>query len=339
MSAAFDEAAVEALLGAYALDACDSDESAAVEALLALRPDLAREAQRLANAAAWIGAAEALEAPSTMRGSLLTRARARRASAESDGPLRAYLASTVRLDDTIATLEPGDLDAPTANGLSARDLVVHLAAQESLLAQAIEASPVPDVTDDDVPTRTGTLVQRFAGRPLADAQAVWRQSVEAVQGWAGDPETRDVTLRWLEFDLPRDNVLVARAFENWIHRDDLRRASGHSTEAPPAAELSVMSDLSLRTMPMALLATGHARPGKVARVVLTGAGGGDWLVAMGGGDVPPDATPDVTLTADVVDWCLVAGERLAADELDLTVEGDLSLGDDVLASATAFATL
>ena len=160
-----------------------------------------------------------------------------------------------------------------------------------------------------------------------------------MQGWAGDPETRDVTLRWLEFDLPRDNVLVARAFENWIHRDDLRRATGHTTEAPPAAELSVMADLSLGTMPMALLASGHSRPGKVARVVLTGAGGGDWLVAMDGGDVASGTTPDVTLTADIVDWCLVAGERLDADALDRTVEGDLALADDLLASATAFATL
>jgi anti-sigma factor RsiW len=75
MSRAFDDAAVEALLGAYALDACDADEAAAVESLLARRPDLAREAERLANAAAWIGAAEALEAPSSMRDSVLTRAR------------------------------------------------------------------------------------------------------------------------------------------------------------------------------------------------------------------------------------------------------------------------
>jgi uncharacterized protein (TIGR03083 family) len=339
MSRAFDDAAVEALLAAYALDACDADEAAAVESLLARRPDLAREAERLANAAAWIGAAEALEAPSSMRDSVLTRARARRASAEVDGPLRAYLASTARLDETIANLDPGDLDEPTANGLSARDLVVHLAAQESLLAQSIDASPVPEVTHNDVPTRTGALIERFSGRPLADAHALWRDSVDGVQEWAQGPETRATTLRWLEFELPRDDVLVARAFENWIHRDDLRKVSGRSIEAPPAAELSEMADLSLRTMPTALLATGHARPGKVARVVLTGAGGGDWLVAMDGGEAAPRATPDVTLTAHVVEWCLVAGERLAADVLDRIVEGDPTLADDLLAASTAFATL
>ena len=53
------DAEVEELLGAYALDACEPDEAAAVEAVLARRPDLPREADRLSRAAAWIGATEA----------------------------------------------------------------------------------------------------------------------------------------------------------------------------------------------------------------------------------------------------------------------------------------
>ncbi|MEX0663560.1 MAG: maleylpyruvate isomerase family mycothiol-dependent enzyme [Acidimicrobiia bacterium] len=338
MTARRDDAAVEELLGAYALDACDPDEVAAVEALLARRPDLAAEATELANAAVWIGASEALEAPSGLRDSLFSRARARRGDEALDPALRVYTASTARLEDTIATLEPGDFDEPTPNGLNARDLVVHLAAQESLLAQVIDASPVPEVTSEDVPTRTSELIEHFADRPIADAHDVWQRSVEATRTWAADQANRSATLPWLQFDLPRDNLLVARAFENWIHRDDLRRAIGRSTEVPPAAELFEMADLSVRTMPMALLATGHSRPGKLARVVLTGAGGGDWLVPMGG-KVEGGAAPDVTVTADVVDWCLVAGERLDAGALPRTIEGDDSLADDLLAAATAFATL
>jgi uncharacterized protein (TIGR03083 family) len=338
MTARPDDAATEELLGAYALDACDPDEATAVEALLARRPDLAQEAARLTNAAAWVGAAEALEAPVELRDAIFTRARGRRTGETLDGPLRVYAASIARLDDEIAKLEPSDYAAMTANGLEVRDLVVHLAAQESLLAQAIDASPVPELTSDDVPTRTHALIERLADSPLADAHDVWRRSVEATREWAIDQATRSATLRWLEFDLPRDNVLVARAFENWIHRDDLRRATGRSTEAPPPADLHEMADLSLRTMPMALLATGHAQPGKLARVVLSGAGGGDWLVPMGG-DVASDGEPDVTLRADVVDWCLVAGERLDAELLEHAVEGDESLAGDLLAAATAFATL
>ena len=57
-------------------------------------------------------------------------------------------------------------------------------------------------------------------------------------------------------------------------------------------------------------------------------------------DGPPDVTlPDVTLTADVVDWCLLVGERIDPDALVREVDGDTSLVDDLLASASAFATL
>ena len=339
MSAPPDDAMTEELLGAYALDACDDDETAAVEALLARRPDLATEAARLANAAVWVGAAEALEAPTELRGSVLARARARRADESLDGPLRAYMASTERLEDTIDTLVAPDLGEPTANGLDVGDLVVHLAAQESLLAQSIGASPVPEVDEVEDPARTAAMVERFADRPLDEVRAMWRQSVDAVQAWASDPATRTTTLQWLQFELPRDNVLVARAFENWIHRDDLRVACGRVSEPPPAVELHEMADLSLRTLPMGLLASGRSRPGKSARLILTGPGGGEWAVAMGGEVLPSDAVPDVTVTADLIAWCRLAGERISAEDLELTIEGDHALAADLVAAAPAFATL
>ncbi len=72
------DAEVEVLLGAYALDACEPDEVAAVEAVLARRPDLAREADRLSRAAAWIRATEAIEPPTGMRADVLAAAIARR---------------------------------------------------------------------------------------------------------------------------------------------------------------------------------------------------------------------------------------------------------------------
>ena len=98
-----------------------------------------------------------------------------------------------------------------------------------------------------------------------------------------------------------------------------------------------MSDLSGRTTGFGLLMIGRSRPGKTARLVLTGEGGGDWLIPMGGGTA--GATPDVTLTADVVDWCLLVGERIRPDELDCGVGGDAALAEDLLAAASAFATL
>ena len=74
-----------------------------------------------------------------------------------------------------------------------------------------------------------------------------------------------------------------------------------------------MSDLAGRILPLALAVAGRTRDDMTARLVLTGDGGGEWLVAMGGGAA--GATPDVTVTADVVEWCRLVGDRIAPADL------------------------
>jgi hypothetical protein len=49
--------------------------------------------------------------------------------------------------------------------------------------------------------------------------------------------------------------------------------------------------------------------------------------------------PDVTVTADVVDWCRLVGDRVPPDALPVLIEGDDALGRDLLAAAPALATL
>jgi uncharacterized protein (TIGR03083 family) len=334
-----NDAALEELLGAYALDALDADEADAVEAFLARRPDLAREADRLVRAAVWVGATEALEAPPTLREAVLTRAHARRVAEAGDAASSAYAASAARLRDTIEALDPDDFSEPTPNGLEARDLVVHLAAQDSLVAQVIDRTVVPEVTEVDVEARTATFVEHFRDCPIDDVIDVWIRSADAVRAWSREDSTSASTISWLGLDLPRDNVLVARAFENWIHRDDLRRIQGRVAESPPAAEMHEVTDLAVRTLPFALFASANSRPGKVARIVLTGPGGGAWTFGMGGERVQPDAAPDVTVTATALAWCLVAGERLDPARLAPDVIGDTSLVEPLVAAAPAFATL
>jgi hypothetical protein len=67
MTVPFDDTDLEELLGAYALDACEPEEAVALELLFVRRPDLARDAARLADAAVWIAASEALEPPASVR--------------------------------------------------------------------------------------------------------------------------------------------------------------------------------------------------------------------------------------------------------------------------------
>src|ERR687897_1238192 len=73
-----DDTMLDELLGAYALDAVDADEAVAVEAYLERAPQAAQEVARLRNAAAWIGATEALAPPPELHDSVLEAARSRR---------------------------------------------------------------------------------------------------------------------------------------------------------------------------------------------------------------------------------------------------------------------
>jgi uncharacterized protein (TIGR03083 family) len=330
------DADVEELLGAYALDACEPDEVVAVEAVLARRPDLAQEAARLSRAATWIGATGALEPPTRLRGSVLERARPRPKAKTSDLAVELYREQSRRFEAAVDVVRPDALDDITTNGLSARDLVVHEAAQESLLAQAVGRSPVPEVVETDIEARTAALVGYFSGRPLDDALDVWRAAVDANCEWAA--AASGGAARWRGLELDRDDAMIVRAFETWIHTDDLRRVAGLDGTAPDAAHLSLMSDLAGRTLSLAVALAGRTRPGKTARLVLTGAGGGEWLVAMDGSG-PGSGDADVTLTANVVDWCLLVGDRVSPSTIAHTVEGDAELADDLLAAGPALASL
>jgi uncharacterized protein (TIGR03083 family) len=333
---------VEELLGAYALDACEPDEIVAVEAVLARRPDLAVEAARLSRAATWIGATDALEPPTRLRGTVLERVRARptrptRPPGHFDDPVvELYREQSRRFEEAVDLVRDDALDEITANGLSARDLVVHEAAQESLLAQAVGDTPVPEVVETRIEARTAEFVELLASRPLDDALDLWRASVDANCAWATGGARGSAKWRGLELD--RDDAIIVRAFETWIHTDDLRRVAGLDGLPPDPPHLSLMSDLAGRTLSMALGLVDRTRPGKTARLVLTGAGGGEWLVAMDGSGLGA-GVPDVTVTADVVDWCLLVGDRTSPAAMAHAVEGDAGLAEDLLAAAPALATL
>ncbi len=329
---------VEELLGAYALDALDPHELLAVEAVLARRSDLALEADRLSSAGAWLGATEAAEPPGAMRATVLDAALARRRG-PADPVVDVYVSLSERFEQAIVDLPAEALDVVTPNGLTASELVVHMAAQESLLAQHLGTPTIDDLDEEEIVARTRALLPRFAGRDLDGALMLWRDSVEANRAWAG--ANPDRTVIWRGLGLTRDDTLLVRAFEAWVHTDDLHGAAGLPVRPPEARHLTLMSDLARRILPLALAASGREHHGKTARLVLTGPGGGDWLVPMSAGPDPAGSAvgPDVTVTAEVVDWCRLVGDRVTPDALRARVDGDQALGRDLVAAAPALATL
>jgi len=85
---------------------------------------------------------------------------------------------------------------------------------------------------------------------------------------------------------------VVRAFELWVHENDIRRAVGLPPSVPDAPVLRLMSDLAARLLPYAAR-TGLREPVDV-HLVLTGPGGGTWDVLVG--ESPPEPVPAAAST-------------------------------------------
>jgi len=331
-----DDTTIDELLGAYALDAVEPAEAAAVEEYIERAPSAASELARLRNAAAAIGATEAFAPPPELLDSVLSAARTRRPAHTDDPFLAVYLSETARYDALLDTVPADALDVLTDNGLTVHELIIHLAAMESAVAAAIGRPTAPDMTDEDIERRTSAFVARFRGRPLREVRTLWRASVNELAQWSQHASAgKRVHVFGLPF--PRESNLVSRAFETWTHADDIRRALGRQLSPPEPEVLHRMANLSVTTVPASLEMLERAHRGKTARVVLTGPGGGDWLVPLGFSET--SEAPDVVVTTEVVGWCRVASERLAPGALARHVEGDPALADDLLSASSAFATL
>ena len=75
--------------------------------------------------------------------------------------------------------------------------------------------------------------------------------------------------------LPLRALLVVRAFELWVHENDIRLAAGQPLAVPGPSVLSLMTRLAATLLPGAAVRAGVPGPGRL-HLVLTGPGGGTW---------------------------------------------------------------
>ena len=328
------------LLGAYALDALDPPEAEAVERALAAFPDLRLEAARLGTAVGALATADASPPPGATRQRVLGRVRAapRPPSRPADlVPL--YRRQVAELAEVLGTVPERAWSRDTAAGWTIHELVAHLVGVEAYVASRLDLgdfTPAPGTEHDHV-GMTVPIIEAERSRHPAETRQAWERSAWAVVGLleASGPDLFQRRIDLYGIPTSGRTALVARMFELWTHADDVRRALGRPLVDPDPERLAAMSDVAARSLPTGMTLSGTPRPGRSAKVVLLGGGGGTWTVPLALGD--PGGAPGVTVVADVVDFCRLAATRLPPEELDHDVEGDAELGREVLRAVAIFA--
>ncbi|MEY9847487.1 hypothetical protein ABH940_004581 [Streptacidiphilus sp. BW17] len=377
--------ALRSLLGAWALDACPPDEARRLEAHLADCLSCTEEAHRLRDAAGWLSSDEPLDPDPGLRRQVMAGCLEIR-DAEFRVPSYAdpYVAETARLDALLRDL--GELDwleqaQLTWHGGSEQrrpaEVLSHLAAVDGVLADALGlpdpvAAPAPALAAthasasapasasedskaggqvDVLVARTTVLREAQSRRPPESVRAMWRAQTRAVVETAAlaaeaDPVVAEDGVDYGAFELPVADSFLDRAFECWIHADDIAEAVGYPYHPPRGAHMRQLIGLAVRLLPLAmsaLRASGQAvspdpAPGAQPRwvkLIVEGRGEGEWLVPLDApGWVPPaDAEPTATLAIDGVEFCFLCAARRDPHRVPVGIKGDAAAARDLLAAA------
>ena len=231
-------------------------------------------------------------------------------------------------------------------GLDVQGLVGHLTGVEHDTHRAL-AGDTAVADAEHVESTQGSAV-RQAGRSPAQTLDEWRRAagrtLELVRVADSDLAAGGsdrIAVHGIR--LPLGDLLVVRAFELWVHDNDIRRAVGLPPSVPDPPVLRLMSDLAARMLPYAAARMGLAEPVDV-HLVLTGPGGGTWDVAMGqeagsleAGSQGAAGQESLAIVADAVGFCRLAANRVTPAELGPHITGDEDRAVGVLTAAATLA--
>jgi uncharacterized protein (TIGR03083 family) len=341
-------------LAVYALDALDAENADGIAAHVDASPDTARREQLLRSAAGEFAAAvvhDVAPAPD-LRYRVLAEARRRREPAAviaGSSPIEVHRVELARaillLRDRTVDDWARPVDPPEFAGWTVHDVVVHLVANESLLASHLGV-PVPGITETatDNEGRTAQARTRHAGRHPAWAVAELEAAAEATHTEvAVRGEARlDELIDWWGLRFTTADALLVRAFETWTHADDIRRAIGASMVDPPPGSLLTMAHAACGFVPTMLAVRGVDHPGRLLRFRFTDLGGAAWDVDVGrvGGVRPAgDEAVDAEIVTEAAATCRGVSARLDPRELAYEVIGDEQLASEVVDALPALAML
>ncbi|XVU28429.1 maleylpyruvate isomerase family mycothiol-dependent enzyme [Actinoplanes sp. CA-054009] len=325
--------AVAELIGAWALDACPPGETELVEAHLDTCDTCAEEAAALREAAADLGGAY-LRPPATSLSRLLAAAPARRPPAAPNLP---YAAQVAALDLMLSDLTAREWSRPAFDSLTVKDVVAHLAATDSLVADALGLPATPPISSPVTPAaRTEAVLDFERERSPEQTHRSWRAQAGAVCRAATAHPTPSTVTVTLSRPFPLADALTARAYETWIHGEDIAAATGRRPLPPLPDHVHPMADLAARLLPRVV--SRRLSSTETIHLHLTGPGGGTWTVPLDPATLAPAAVePAATVTLDVIEFCRLAGARRTPSELTITIEGDTALAGAFLAAVPSMA--
>jgi uncharacterized protein (TIGR03083 family) len=345
-------------LATYAIDAHDPEHADGIAAHLDASPDAVHLERDLRSAAGEFAAAVVHDVTpaAALRSRVLEQARLRRRPAAvvaGSSPIDVHRVELARAIVLLRDLTVEDwgrpVDPPEMAGWTVHDVVVHLAANESLLAHqlGVPVTGIPETATDNE-GRTAHARTRHAGCPPAYAVAELEAAAEAADtAIAVRGETRlDEAIDWWGGRAAARVAVLVRAFETWTHADDIRRAVGTAMVVPPPGSLHTLAHTACGFVPSMLAARGVHHPDRLVRFRFTDldgpCGGAAWDVDLGtvGGVRPAgDGAVDAEIVTEAAAACRAMSARLDPRLLAWDVVGDAALAGEVRDALPALAVL
>jgi hypothetical protein len=150
------------------------------------------------------------------------------------------------------------------------------------------------------------------------------------------------------------DALIDRAFECWIHAEDIANALDYPEYGPPAPRhLNRIIDLAARMLPTAIaerrragLAASATRlvtagsPGRALHLHVEGPGGGRWNISLDSpGAVASEENIVAEIAVDQLDFCQLTAGHLAPERIAAGQQGDRAAIRDVLFAAANLSRL
>lgn len=359
---------LKSLLGAWALAACSPDETAAVEDHLGECAPCAEEALRLRDAVGLLHPGRDLDLDPLLRFRVLENCLGRRpARIPVPDWATPYDAEAARLDALLRDFGESEWNAPVRlrwfDGIdpaqrktTVAGVIGHLLTVDGLVAMALG---LDDPLGPNAPISPTERTERFwrAESQLAtdEVHGPWRDQSHALVrtvSFAGRGVS-ELSVSYGEFSLPLRDSLLDRAFECWLHADDIAGAVAYPYAPPRGSHLRQMIDLAARQLPAVLanrrrhglaspakhlVAAGS--PGRSLHLEVEGAGGGDWYIAL---DSPAAVgSPDhsvAQVALDGVEFCKLVAGHVSPKEAAAGQDGDREAINEVLFAAASLGRL